>query len=73
MGTRKDYIFTNDEADRLHDYSKFLGPSVYVMRLREKDPEFNVRCHKVERCAWWRRGVGMVVAVDGLNPEARLT
>ena len=73
MGTRKDYIFTNDEADRLHEYSKFLGPTLYVMRLREHDAAFNVACHRAERCAWWSRERGTVVAVPGLNPEERLT
>ena len=72
MGNRKDLLFTSDECDRLHEFSKYLGPSLYVMRLRERDPEFNVRCHKADRCAWWNRDAGMLVTVEGLNPQARL-
>ena len=72
MGNRKDFIFTSDQCDRLHEFSKFLGPSLYVMRLRERDPEFNLACHKADRCAWWKRGVGAIVKVDGLHPEDRL-
>jgi hypothetical protein len=72
MPMRSDGIFTHEEWDKLHNYSKFLGPTVFVMRLREKDPAFNRSCHRVERCAWWNRDEGMVVEVEGLNPMERL-
>jgi hypothetical protein len=72
MGNRKDAIFDADECQRLHDYAKFLGPTLYVLRLREQDPEFNVRCHKADRCAWVRGDGTVVVAVDGHNPQERL-
>ena len=72
MGIRSDGIFTEDEHQRIHSYAQGLGGTIHAYELAAEDPEFNKSLHRVWRCAWWNKYRGMVVAVEGLNPQERL-
>jgi len=72
MGLRLDGIFTYEEWQRLNDYAKPLGNTIYTMQLAQRCPEFNLARHRVGQCAWIKGDGRVVVSVPGLNPEERL-
>lgn len=72
MGIRSDGIFTEDEHQRIHGYAQGLGGTIHAYELAAKDPEFKKALHRMWRCAWIKGDGTVVVAIEGLNPEARL-